>query len=332
VTAKDTTNARIKALPPLFQTAVQKTLVFKHRSPKTIVNALSHLVPFAAWLAREGVEPEAVTGDDLDRYFMQHTGATSTINEARMRIKWAYSYAVKRGDMGVRVNPFVLSEYEPPVASPEEPVTIPYDELAKMPRRCKSDNAKTLLVFLAFTGMRVDEVRRLMWSDVDWETRSISFVGKGNKRRTLPLHPILFDRLVEVRPIFNKDVIGAGAIKQTNVPTDGAILTASQRLSHRESAGEPYQDLTKLKREFTDYRFHDFRRTVATDMIVRNKIPEGIAFKILGWSRKTIFDSYYANVDVEALHEAIEDIYARDPWFGAGFSNGVPTTFEEVAA
>jgi integrase len=308
VMTEQTKTARIAGLPEIFRLAVEKKLLLKHRSEKTVVNALSHLVPFGVWLASAGLAAEAVTGDDLDRYFSQHTGAPRTIKEARKRIKWAYDYAIKRGDLGVTTDPFLLSEFEPPAPPDERPKTIPVEELRKMARRCRSENGKTLFLFLTYTGMRVDEIRRLRWADIDWDERSVTFVGKGNKSRTVPLHPLIFERLGQVRP---------------RTSEDGAILTGSTRLSHREVAGEPYQALDKLKREFTDEPFHSFRRTVATSL-GRNKVEERLIFRIMGWQRKTIFDMYYDAVDVNDLHAAISNLYADDPVGGIVEAGAAP--------
>ncbi|MGC8964524.1 MAG: tyrosine-type recombinase/integrase [Brevinematia bacterium] len=61
----------------------------------------------------------------------------------------------------------------------------------------------TLIYLLYLTGLRVSEVSNLQLSDVDLRNDFINVLGKGNKRRIVPIHPILKEKLnlyLEIRP------------------------------------------------------------------------------------------------------------------------------------
>jgi site-specific recombinase XerD len=52
-----------------------------------------------------------------------------------------------------------------------------------------------LLLFLYNSGARASEAAELRITDVDWYTKSVRIIGKGNKRRTCPLWPNTLDQL-----------------------------------------------------------------------------------------------------------------------------------------
>jgi integrase len=74
-------------------------------------------------------------------------------------------------------------------------VTLTLEQLRAASARCKTWRHKPLLALLVWTGMRRDEVRRLTWEDIDKVEQTMIFVGKQGKRRTVPIHPALWEAL-----------------------------------------------------------------------------------------------------------------------------------------
>jgi len=54
---------------------------------------------------------------------------------------------------------------------------------------------RTLVALLYWNALRREEAATLDMTDIDWESRSISILGKGGKRRSLPVRPELLSDL-----------------------------------------------------------------------------------------------------------------------------------------
>jgi len=145
--------------------------------------------------------------------------------------------------------------------------------------------------------MRRNEVSTVRWDDgredgsvVKLADQTIRVVGKGNKPRTVPIHPALQECLVQ-----NQGLPGAWVIRSNG---DHGI------------AEETIQAITK--RLHPMYTPHDFRRTVATSLR-RNGVDESVRNRILGWGPKDIFMRHYDHVADLELHRGILRLYAADP-------------------
>jgi len=90
-------------------------------------------------------------------------------------------------------------------------------------RRC------TLQVhLLALTACRLDEIRCLRWRDVDWATARLTVVGKGNRERHVPLHPLLLERLQEYRAAQRRDAETMPALAAALADPDTAYILLSR--------------------------------------------------------------------------------------------------------
>ncbi|TKJ37417.1 MAG: hypothetical protein CEE38_07905 [Planctomycetes bacterium B3_Pla] len=58
---------------------------------------------------------------------------------------------------------------------------------------------RDIIVFLANTGLRVTEFCSLKWEDIEADKRFLRVIGKGNKRRVVPLNPKCRDILEKYR-------------------------------------------------------------------------------------------------------------------------------------
>lgn len=66
-----------------------------------------------------------------------------------------------------------------------EPLTG--DETNKLMNSCDSGEEKLLVWGLLETGLRIDEYLRVRKEMIDWQARRITVIGKGKKRRVVPL-------------------------------------------------------------------------------------------------------------------------------------------------
>jgi integrase len=268
----------------------------RSRNPQTIYNFCKAARPFQAWLKENDLDAESVAEDDLYRYFREYKlqdGGGPSQGTKRLHaqlLRAAYTYAHAKGH--ITINPFV--DFELPAAPDPDPAKsdIPSEELRAMLKHCVHPKHRLLWLILCFTGMRREEIRTLTWDCIDWDASTITIVGKGSKRRTIPIHPALRKALDAQNPahVFTGAVVSPGG-------------------------GRPYSvggGFEKCLRAFTDRNFHAFRKTLASSLF-RNGVQGEVIDKILGWSAAGIRDKYYVTIQPAQLHRAIEKAYLDDP-------------------
>lgn len=257
----------------------------KRKSPHTVRLFTDASRRLDDWLWRQGLTAETATVDDLEAYFDSLDLAPSSRNVHLRYIRAAYNYAAKRGT--IRHNP-ALDVEEVEVDQPE-PRVIPTSQLREIRERAWRDRDWVFFHLLAYTGMRRGEIVRLQWEDVRLDEQVLHVVGKGRKRRYVPIHPALGEVLVEeerVSPFVVKSSGRNGVAAQT--------VTEMTRRLH------------------PTYTPHDYRRTVATSL-ARNGVRDELIDRIMGWAPTTVRDRFYRNVPTVELHQAILRLYADDP-------------------
>lgn len=63
------------------------------------------------------------------------------------------------------------------------------EELELMRDACKTNRQRALLEFTFSTGGRLSEITQINIQDINWNDRSVSVIGKGNKERTIYFSP-----------------------------------------------------------------------------------------------------------------------------------------------
>jgi integrase len=115
---------------------------------------------------------------------------------------------------------------------------------------------------LVYTGMRRNEIRMLSWENIDLKKETITVMGKGGKRRIIPIHPKLRE-ILDNAPETGTPKAPAPPFG----PKQGAVLWTQARGSATKPRGGHYADgrsFEQLKEAFApDYQFHRFRKTVA---------------------------------------------------------------------
>lgn len=171
-----------------------------------------YLLVFLRWLrAREGartrLHPELLTKQTLEEFWQYLTTSTGRNGEKRAtitaikyieRVQDAWQWAFNSDEYG----DFVPKPRELELPTVEyKPVLAP--TWAEMDAAIESAKGwyRRLMLVQRFTGLRVNQVMRLMWSDVDIERRLIVFRGalgktKQEKRgRVIPISRHLADEL-----------------------------------------------------------------------------------------------------------------------------------------
>jgi len=150
------------------------------------------------------------------------------------------------------------------------------------------ENLWPLLTLLYYTGVRVGEATKIMWSydgfpQVDLEKRQITLLGvqtKNGQPRVLPL-------------------------------TDGLV----DMLKKRSQADGPVFDSTNFRKEFAAAKvkakcphvlIHDFRRSAVSNL-VNAGVSETDTMEISGHRSRTVFDRYNVR-NTKRLHDAISKV------------------------
>lgn len=226
---------------------------------------------------------------EIEEYLAGLALAPTTKRTHWIHLGGAYRYAFRRGMIPSDIT---LDVYLAPPPE-KEPQIIPVADLRCMAYRATTNREFLMFHLLAYTGMRQGEIRSLLWGDVDL-AEGLIYVrkSKGDKRRRVPIHPVLAEVLMEQR---HND------LERFVLTTIGSspVAYATWQDDLRKFAPAPYTA-------------HWFRRTVTTSLL-DNGVEERLVKQILGWKPQTVMGRFYDAVSAAQLQRAILKLYANDP-------------------
>jgi len=88
----------------------------------------------------------------------------------------------------------------PPRVPKRRPRPLADEHLAALLETKMHQRTHAMILLGAYAGLRVGEIAKIRGEDVDLITKSISVTGKGDKRRDVPLHPILQTLAADMPP------------------------------------------------------------------------------------------------------------------------------------
>ena len=133
-------------------------------------------------------------------------------------------------------------------------------------------NTKAVLSFLLYTGCRISEALAVRVSDIEdrGNLRVVVIRGKGDKIRTLPLHPKLLKTLMELISLRQK---GQGDYLFTRVKGEGG----DGEPMRRQSVGELLKTTLRRLKLDTGRSLHSSRRTVISNLLENGARIESVA-------------------------------------------------------
>jgi integrase len=247
---------------------------------------------FTEWLAAEKLDLGEITRLHVQVFFDQTGWAASTQRARLPYLRSSIKYAIEdlealQKDPTARVRLAEVPKREPRIIS--SPV------LRQI--KARIDNAEDWALFHAFayTGMRLMEVAGLTWNGVSRGEQTLNFVGKGNKERTIPLHPALQEALGEL-PTFRMS----------------SIYVFPGRAGGMVSRTGMWRKLGRVTEGF-DVQALDFRRTVASSL-ENNEAREAAIYAIMGWSPdSSVRLRAYTLISQRRLYLEMLKLYADDP-------------------
>lgn len=132
---------------------------------------------------------------------------------------------------------------------------MPYSsvDIEKLKENCTNDRDKAIISFLLSTGCRISEVCALNRTDIDYENKECTVLGKGNKERTVFLDDVtamLLKRYIEGRnDQLEALFIGKGSMRLT----PGGVRHMLHKVADRAEVKNTHP--------------HRFRRTLATSLL-----------------------------------------------------------------
>jgi len=228
--------------------------------------------------------------------------AARTINIMVLSVKRLYTWAVKQALL--EDNPLAgVERVGRNVNAPEHPRAkhLTLEKALRCVELCReSPPLGDLCEFMLLTGMRVGEVVRIRWDDVDLDERMLRLErhktsGMTGRPRVVPL----CDRIVEILRGYASDGLDAGGPVFRGQGGRELTVAALQLRLRR---------LRKKHKKLEDFSFHKLRHTCAT-YLARQKVPERVAQAILGHS-STLMTRYYTATDPAEMIEAVEKLSA----------------------
>jgi len=190
--------------------------------------------------------------------------------------------------------------------------------IAELPERVRS-----IVTFLYFTGCRLGEAKKILWSQVDLQNHTVRLEGdqtKNSEPRILPL-PDLLVTILESAPKKVGHLFPIGSFRkqwQTSCVAVG--------LGH-------WQDPERKHETYEGLIIHDLRRSAVRNMIAAG-VNEKVAMQISGHKTRAIFDRYHI-VSTDDLHKAMNRVEAAAkalPASGVALTAGnVDTSSMQVA-
>jgi len=151
------------------------SLKARGRSERTLKTYRSILTRFIDYLAVNGLTPDRVTEQDIDRFMLELSKMgwdQNSLFTVAVAVRSFLKYLGRNVNYPLPKRPKMLPKY------------LTREELTRLLGACQDDYEK-LIIGLLLTGVRVSELVNIRVSDIDIDKRSIRVVGKGYKERVV---------------------------------------------------------------------------------------------------------------------------------------------------
>lgn len=236
----------------------------KNYSDYTIDNYCRDILEFLDYLDREVLDYKSVVYSDL-RFFLMYLkdekkDKNSSIDRKLSSLRGFYQYLANEGV----VSNNVFSLLNGPKKEKKLPRYFEYNELESLFEVCDLSNAlgqrdRLILEMLYATGVRVGELVSIKVSDINFSSRTILILGKGNKERIVPYG----DYCEEILKLYLKD----GYLSLNNQNSPYLFLNArGGRLTER-GVGYLLEEIIKKTSVQKNISPHMIRHSFATHLL-----------------------------------------------------------------
>ena len=162
------------------------------RSRNTLVNYSVDLNQFADYLEKQGIKDVSEIDSDSVRVFlsnmigidMARTSASRKLSAVRGFVKWL-------GSRDIIQKKDIATGLKGPKLHPAIPRALSYEDTIRLitegPKQDSHRRRDRLILELMYSaGLRVSELIALNWENIEFSTRTIRIMGKGEKERIAP--------------------------------------------------------------------------------------------------------------------------------------------------
>ncbi len=286
---------RNQSPPDLFKLRLD-ALRRRRRKRSTIANNRHVLGTFNHWLHGHGLDARTVDRLAVEQYFDEILDfyEVATARRHLTCLRAAYRYAQVLGEVSADPTATVVLPRQPEV----EPDVYSGDELRALVDAVVDDFEALQLRLLMFTGCRRTECLRIVYGDIDIGREEIRVLGKGDKLRMVPLHPVVA-RALDMSNSPDRYVLRAHRSRRMGTATFNLRLRALLDRAGVDGGRRPA---------------HKFRRTVATSLNEEG-VRELVIDQILGWAPSSIRGRYYTRISDRQKQDAIGRLYGGEPFF-----------------
>ena len=165
-----------------------------------------------------------------------------------------------------------------------------------------------MILLAAELGLRIGDIRKLKFSDIDWERKMITIVQhKTQQELCLPLPEsvgwALIDYIKNGRPISNSRCV----FVKHRPPYDEFSPTAT--LNYLLTKVLIKADIPADKKK--QFGWHTFRRSLATNLL-QNNVPMNTITEILGHNDPETAGQYYVQISTASLKPCILEVEVKD--------------------
>ena len=149
------------------------------------------------FLEKSGLRAEYVDREDIKAYLaglIEAGKAPRTIAQAKSALMFYYNEVLEKGITGIKT----------PKIGQQLPVFLTQQEVAKLIEAAPSKQSRLMIELLYSTGLRVSELVKLRYEDVNEDGTLRVKEGKGKKERVTVLPKRLMKELKGAGPVFGK--------------------------------------------------------------------------------------------------------------------------------
>ncbi|MEA2077776.1 MAG: site-specific integrase [Candidatus Marinimicrobia bacterium] len=161
------------------------------------------------------------------------------------------------------------------------------DEIKRLLGAIDDQNIKDMVLMYINTGARAREIDKKIftWSNVDFKTKRINFLGKGNKYRNVPMNEAVLKILKRRKNVEKREV-----------PFD----TEYDYMYRRVKKGY-------LKAGIKNAGVHTLRKTFGS-LLVQNGVNIYTVSKLMGHGSVTVTEKHYAELLDENLRSGVQQL------------------------
>jgi integrase/recombinase XerD len=237
------------------------------------------------------------TLQDVERYKQYHLSrnlSASSVNIYYRSIKVIFNFGVR--NEFISKTPFSKSSQ---IKVPQRmPLYLTAEDLQQLLSVVQEQVLKDIFRFAVFTGMRLNEITNMKWTQVDFIKKQISventdtFLTKSGRVRTVPMH----DEVIKMLERIQSQCSGVGYVfvKKSGFKFAGTFVSHTFK---------KYVRLAKLN---DGLKFHSCRHSAASAMSSQN-VSLFIIQKILGHANIST-TSIYSHLSSSSLNDSINKI------------------------